>query len=90
MTDFVTIVGKGDTLSRQVSDALMLLIREGAELGELEQREIADLHSGERRAVKCVPDAWLRRLAKAAEVGAFARHAPEDIAHRILTTPEAA
>lgn len=88
MTDFVSIVGKGDALSRQVSDALMLLIREGGELGELERREIADPHSGERRTVKCTPEAWLCRLAKAAEVGAFTRHSPAAIAHRILTTSE--
>lgn len=88
MTDFVSIVGKGDALSRQVSDALMLLIRDGAELGELDQREVADPYSRERRTVKCVPPAWLRRLAKAAEVGAFERHSQRDIVHRILSTPE--
>lgn len=89
MNDLVSIIGAGGELSLQISDALMHLIRDGGELGELDQQEIIDPNSGERRMVKCVPPAWLRRLAKAAEVGAFDRYTPQDVARRILTTTEA-
>lgn len=89
MTDLVSIIGRGGRLSQQVSEALIMLIRHGGELGELEQREIVDPHSGERRTVKAVPSSWPRRLAKAVEVGAFAKKTPQEIVQRILSTPEA-
>lgn len=89
MTALISIIGQGGELSRQVSDALMLLINQGGELGELELREITDLRTGEQRMVKSVPQAWFRRLERAVEVGAFARKTVPEIVHRILTTPEA-
>lgn len=81
--------GKG-RLALQVSEALMLLVNQGGELGELELRDIIDPHTGEHRRVKTVPLAWFRRLERAVEVGAFARKTVPEIVHRILTTPETA
>lgn len=90
MTDLVSTIAQPGRLGLQIADAFMMLIVQGGELGELDQREIVDPVTRERRMVKAVPQAWLRRLERAVEVGAFAKKTPQQIAHRILTTPEAA
>lgn len=90
MTNLGRIMSGKGRLSLLVCDALMQMIRQGAELGELDQREIVDPITHERRTVKTVPLAWFRRLEKAVEVGAFAKKTVPEIVHRILTTPEAA
>jgi hypothetical protein len=89
VTDIVEIIGRGGKLSQQVSDALMALIREGGQLGELEEHTVHIPGEEEPRAVKRVPESWLRRLEKAVDVGAFAKRGPDYVVQTILTTPEA-
>lgn len=71
-------------------ETLVLLVREGAPLGELESRSLIDRVTNDTRIVLCVPFAWVRRVDRAARGGAFERMTPDAVAHRILTTPEAA
>lgn len=85
MTDILFVIGRGDELSWQVSEAIMLLVREGGALGELETR-MATGPDGATREIKRFPPLWLRRLERAATAGQFARRSVREIVDTILTT----
>lgn len=73
----------------QLDQAICLLIKRGAEFGELEQREILDA-AGARRMINVPPLIWFERLDRALQVGAFDRMPVKEIVDRILLPPGAA
>lgn len=72
--------------AQQLDRALCRLIKDGAEMGKLEGREILDV-DGTRRTIKVPPRIWLERLDRALQVGAFDRLSVKDIVSRILVPP---
>lgn len=69
-----------------VASATCLLVTKGAELGELETITAAD-PGGDLREIRVMPIAWLDRLDRAIEVGAFERLEVPEIVDRILGPP---
>lgn len=88
-------LGGGGWLGDQVADAIFLLCKEASELGAWDQCDHvgppgADGAPGEACNVKTFPNAWLRRLDRAIEFGAFERMEVAAIVARIAGTPEPA
>jgi hypothetical protein len=69
-----------------LASAICRLVREGAELGALEDRELM-APDGSTRTVRIIPRLWLERLKRAVNVGAFERLTVEQIVTRILLPP---
>ena len=79
----------GDTdnakIARKLSEAICMLVKDGAELGALVEREVTD--RGALRTSKTLPDEWFTRLANAVDRGAFERMPVKKIVERILLPP---
>jgi hypothetical protein len=90
MMDLVSVIGRGGRLSDQVSDAIIMLIRETMWRESPHELEVVSVVGvdGQPRTIKIFPRAWLRRLERAVEAGAFARRDLKDIVDRILMTEE--
>jgi hypothetical protein len=91
MTDacdqLLQLIAKRAKPSLEVAEAVRLLCVQGAELGELEIITVRG-RDGVPREIKVLPDRWLARVVKAADVGAFDRMSVHDVVHRIMTTDE--
>lgn len=72
--------------SLDLATAICRLIIEGAELGALEDRELV-APDGSTRMIRIIPKAWLERLQRAVNVGAFERLTVAEIVERILLPP---
>lgn len=86
--DIVAIIGRGGRLSQQVAEAVTLLAQEAANREsphEFETRRAIGI-DGLERDIRIFPPAWLRRLERAVDVGAFAKKDAAAIVQRILTT----
>jgi hypothetical protein len=90
MSPLLAIIGRGDQLSFDVAKALTDLILETMVEQSPHELELRTIHwpDGEARQVRAVPRAWLRRLERAADAGAFGRFEVPTIVHRILATDE--
>lgn len=89
MADLVALIAKANFEQAVAIDrALCRLVLKGRELGELEPRLVVG-RDGQPREIRLPPRAWLERLARAIEVGAFERLEVEVIVDRILTTEAA-
>lgn len=84
MSDFIALLTRS-TAERvvKIDAVLCLLIKQGAELGELETVTVLR-HEGGRREIKLPPRIWFDRIVRAAAVGAFDRLSVKEIADRIL------
>jgi hypothetical protein len=90
MTDLLTILGQPGATAARVADAVVLLVHETTQREsphELERVTVIGIDGGPR-SVKRFPAAWARRLARAADAGAFKRKSVQQIVETILTTPE--
>lgn len=87
MSGVLTILAGGDARATRMADAIVLLVREGAELGELDRATVRD--EAGAREMKLFPPRWFDRLALAAERGAFERMSVAAIVGRILGTHDA-
>jgi len=85
MADLVALIA-ASRADRAVAIDFVLcqLIVKGRELGELEPAAAVGF-DGSWREIRLPPQAWLDRLARAIEVGAFDRLEPLAIVERILT-----
>jgi hypothetical protein len=70
-----------------LAQAICKLVKNGSELGALEEREIFDADGVLLRTIKLIPKIWLERLHRAVEVGAFERLSVNEIVDRILAPP---
>lgn len=87
MSDLVSLIASSTAdRAAQIDAVLCRLIREGAELGELERAAAIGI-DGHWREIKLPPQIWLDRLARAVEVGAFDRLELDTIVERILAPP---
>ena len=66
----------------KVADAICRLVVDGADLGELVEREVTD--QGVPRVSLTLPDGWFTRLANAVDRGAVERLPVRKIVERIL------
>lgn len=71
--------------SRKLSEAICMLVTDGAELGALVERQVTD--QGTVRMSRTLPDEWFERLANAVDRGAFERMPVKKIVERILLPP---
>lgn len=87
MADLVALIAAAHAERAVAIDwVLCQLITKGRELGELEPAAAVGV-DGDWREICLPPQAWLDRLARAIEVGAFDRLEPKAIVDRILSTP---
>jgi hypothetical protein len=90
MSPLLPILGHPGRLADLVADAVVMLIRAAADREsphELEPVRVIGVN-GQPRMARRFPAEWARRLAHAAESGAFKRRDVADIVETILTTPE--
>lgn len=98
MTDLIaTIANKdrrpnGGLLSDKVTAAFTELLQEPLRPDSPHTFETIEAMGvdGNKREIKIFPRAWIKRLEKAIEVGAFSSLTPSEIAQRILATEEPA
>jgi hypothetical protein len=87
MTGLVAILGRGDRLSHEMANAVVLLVRETMwreSPHELETVTAIGLEGP--REIRILPRAWIARLEAAAARGAFQRLHAHEIVQQILTT----
>lgn len=87
MSDLLSIMSQNNPVALFAAQAFTALVVEGGKLGELERRTIIG-RDGNPREVLVPPAEWSRRVARAAEVGAFERKSVDEIVAHILMTPE--
>lgn len=84
-TDLVRVLASGGDRAMGVAEAISLLVKNGAALGELEEYQVADPDAPDgTRTCKRMPLLWLERLGRAATRGAFERMPVKKIVDRIL------
>ncbi len=69
-----------------LASAICALVKQGAELGALEDVELQRLE-GTSKTIRVFPRVWLERLARAVNVGAFERLTVDQIVERVLLPP---
>ena len=84
--DLLTLMAGKGKLAEDCATAICNLVMQGAELGALDEIELIG-PDGTVRIVRIFPKAWLERLQKAVNVGAFEKLTVDQIVERILIPP---